>query len=87
MKVFFNGFWSGFIERTNAVNEKFFLELMCQVYDTTVETTTNISEADILIENTQITNSYRDSKQWRHTYLFSGESYLHQDRDKYSCVL
>jgi len=87
MKIFFNGFWSGFYDHTNAVNNKFFINLMKDVYNTDITVTTNLYEAEILIENTQITESYRDIKQWRHTYLFSGESYLHQDKDKYSCVL
>lgn len=87
MKVYFNGFWSGFHDGTNAVNVKFFLNLLNSVYDTCVETTFNLQEAEILVENTQINTSLRDSKKWLHTYLFSGESYLHRDADKYSCVL
>lgn len=87
MKVLFNGFWSGFIDGTNAVNYRFFLELMNKVYNTHIESTINISEADILIENTQVQTSLRESKNWIHTYLFSGESYLRDDSDKYSCVL
>jgi hypothetical protein len=87
MKVFFNGFWSGFDDEKNAVNHKFFINLMEQVYDTNIISTKNINEADILIENTQINNSYRKIKNWQNTFLFSGESYLHSDNGEYSCVL
>ena len=86
-KLYFNGFWSGFHDRTNAVNDLFFLNVMKNVYNTNIEVTYNINAADILIENTQIVKSQIDFKQWIHTYLFSGESYLHSDYHKYSCVL
>ncbi len=87
ISIFFNGFWSGFHDHTNAVNDKFFIELMKQVYNEDVTVTFNIDEANVLIENTQIARSFREYKEWRHTYLFSGESYIHADKDKYSCVL
>ncbi len=86
LKLFFNGFWSGFHDGTNAVNDKFFITLMKQVYNEDI-IIGNLEDSDILIENTQITKSYRDYKSWKHTYLFSGESYIHPDKDKYSCVL
>lgn len=87
MKVFFNGFWSGFFDNTNGVNTTFFLKLMKNVYNEHIEISYDPNEADILIENTQTTNSYLEHKKWIHTYLFSGESYLRQDYYKYSCVL
>jgi hypothetical protein len=57
------------------------------VYDTDVEVTFDINDADILIENTQAVQTYRNIKQWKHTYLFSGESYIRSDKGEYSCVL
>jgi hypothetical protein len=87
LKVYFDGFWSGFHERTNATHDLFFLDLMKAVYGKDVEIATNKDEADILIENTQINNSNKNYKKWRHTYLFSGESYIRSDRNEYSCVL
>ena len=87
MKLFFHGFWSGFHDHTNAVNDRFFVKLMREVYDDAIEITYDMQEADILIENTQITETYRNAKQWTHTYLFSGESYIRHDKDEYSCVL
>jgi alpha(1,3/1,4) fucosyltransferase len=87
MRIFFNDFWSGFFDRSNAVNEKFFLELFELVYSCKIFTTFNIDEADILIENTFVKKSLINYKKWYHTYLFSGESYLNNNYDKYSCVL
>jgi hypothetical protein len=87
MKVFFNGFWSGFHDHTNAVHDVFFTKLMKEIYDTNIEVTHDMTDADILIENTQIAQTYRHTKEWKHTYLFSGESYIRSDKDDYSCVL
>jgi hypothetical protein len=87
MKVYCHGFWSGFHERTNAVHELFFIELMKEVYNCDIHITHNINDADILIENTQITHTLRHHKKWVHTYLYSGESYIRADKDEYSCVL
>ena len=87
MKIYFNEFWSGFFDRTNAVNEKFFLELLELVYNCKIITTFNIDEAELLIENVSIKNSLIDYKKWKNTYLFSGESYLNNNYNKYSCVL
>ncbi len=86
IKLFFNGFWSGFHDGTNAVNDKFFIDLMRRIYNDYV-VISNLEDSNVLIENTQIRQSYRDYKPWKHTYLFSGESYIHADKDKYSCVL
>jgi hypothetical protein len=87
MKLYCHGFWSGFHERTNAVHEQFFIKLMEEVYDTTIEITHDWTNADILLENTQAVHTLRNSKMWHHTYLFSGESYIRSDKDEYSCVL
>jgi hypothetical protein len=85
--IYFNGFWSGFHDGTNAVNDIFFIKLMSKVYDTYVSVTFNINLADVLIENTQVIDSLLGYKKWKHTYLFSGESYLNPNAHKYSCVL
>jgi hypothetical protein len=60
---------------------------MSEVYKTDVLITFDPNIADVLIENTQIQHSFINHKEWKHTYLFSGESYLHSNADKYSCVL
>ena len=84
--IHFNGFWSGFHNKMNATHDEFFLKLFSLVYDTPVYIA-DYESAEILIENTQVQSSLRTSKNWKHTYLFSGESYLHKDANLYSCVL
>lgn len=85
--IYFNGFWSGFFERTNPVHVQFFVDLMKKVYNDDNIQLGTLETADVLIENTQANPSLRTTKQWRHTFLFSGESYIRADRDQYSCVL
>ena len=85
--IFFNGFWSGFEEETNAVHKKFFLQLFQQVYNTPNVTSGSYESANVLLENTQVSNSRKHDKAWLHTYLFSGESYIRNDLHEYSCVL
>ena len=86
MYIYFNGFWSGFFEQTNPTNVKFFLTLFKEVYGTEIAVG-NFEESTILVENTQVSQSFREAKGWTHTYLFSGESYLRGDHAKYTCVL
>ena len=86
IKIYFAGFWSGFHERTNPNHEGFFLELFKEVYGCDVAVS-SYTDSDILVENTQVGKSLRTSKEWRHTYLYSGESYLREDSAAYSCVL
>lgn len=86
MKIYFNGFWSGFHEHTNAVNDIFFVNLMKEVYNN-CEISYDIDISDILIENTQCHDSVRNYKKWRNTYLYSGESYIRSDKADYDCVL
>lgn len=87
LKVLFTGFWGGFHDSTNAVDNRFFLDLMSKVYNEDTIVTHNIDEADVLIENTQVQDSLKYRKNWKHTFLFSGESYIRHDKDEYSCVL
>ena len=87
-RIFFSGFWSGFHDKTNGVNETFFLNLIKKVYKTeNVVVEQDIQKANILIENTQVTNSLLHKKRWVHTYLFSGESYCKSNGSEYTCVL
>lgn len=85
-RIHFRGFWSGFFEKTNPTNVEFFLKLFANVYHCPIEIGDEES-ATILVENTQITDTIRNAKPWKHTYLFSGESYLRDDYANYTCVL
>ena len=86
MRIHFHGFWSGFFEKTNPVNISFFLQLFENVYHAPIEPG-DADSSTILVENTQVVHSSRTTKQWLHTYLFSGESYLRDDFLDYTCVL
>lgn len=86
--IYLNGFWGGFENNTNPVNVKFFIELFKLVYDEyKVFIVDNIYIANILVENTNVINSELKTKNWIHTYLFSGESYIKNNYEEYDCVL
>jgi len=84
--IHFTGFWSGFHEKTNPVHEGFFLDLFQKVYGCEVKVA-SFEEATVLVENTQVKHSLRCAKNWLHTYLYSGESYIRSDARAYTCVL
>lgn len=88
MKVFFNGWYSGFIEKTNANNVSFFINLFNKIYDEEIVIGT-FEDSEILCEFDMLINTYSaiDFKRWKHTYLFSGEYKLMCDKNKYTCVL
>lgn len=91
VKIYFNGFWGGFHEHTNENTDKFLLDLMKEVYGEQC-IVASLEDAEVLIENVRIEPytsipSKLKAKQWRHTYLFSGESYILKNRDEYTCVL
>jgi len=86
IEIFFNGFWPGFKDRTNPVNEIFFIKLMKEIYNSEIKVG-SLEESNILIENTNPGLSYLKHKEWKHTYLFSGESYINNNYKEYSCVL
>jgi hypothetical protein len=85
MKIFFNAFWSGFIEKTNPVHVEFFLELFSKVFNTSCEIG-DINTSNILIESND-GNSVLKFKKWDYTILFSGESYTKKDYKLYDIFL
>ena len=86
MKLYVNGFWSGFIEKTNPVHIGFFYDLLSNVFDTSIELGT-FEESDILLESIFYDTTYLDKKNWKYSFLFSGESRLPYNYKNYSCVL
>lgn len=89
MKILFNGWFSGFIEKTNpGIHVTFFLELFEKVYGVPCEIGT-LEYSDVLCEFDMLlnTNSLVNSKQWKHTFLYSGESWLKCKKNNYTCVL
>jgi len=91
MLVFFHNFWNGFIECTDPVHIGFFIKLLSSIYDTPIELTYNINEANILVESIFGSYSYIMYKPWKATILFTGESYYSETVkpyvDLYTCIL
>jgi hypothetical protein len=89
MKVLFNGWFSGFIDKTNpGLNYDFFINLFNKVYEEkceigTIENSEILCEFDMLIGS----KSQVKCKKWKTTYLFSGESTLKCNKANYNCVL
>jgi hypothetical protein len=89
MKIFFNGWFSGFEDKTNpGLHFEFFLNLFEKVYGEKCELG-SIKESIILCEFDMLINSRSliKAKEWKHSYLFSGESTLKCNKHDYTCVL
>ena len=90
MKVFFNGWFSGFIDKTNpGLHVGFFIDLFEKVYMQpceigTFENSEILCEFDMLLDTN---GSKVNNKQWLQSYLFSGESTLKCKKSNYTCVL
>lgn len=91
MKVFFNGFWQGFFEKTDPIHIEFFLKLLYDVFNEDIEVSYNIEDADILIESIFTNTSYINRKNWKTSFLFTGESYyadcMNNNLSLYTCIL
>ena len=85
MRIYFNAFWSGFFEKTNANHVDFFLDLCTKIFKTEC-TIGTLENSEILLETI-----YRDSvlkaKDWQFSILYSGESRIHPNTDEYTIVL
>jgi hypothetical protein len=87
MKCFVNGFWPGFLDKTDANNYDFFKVLFAQVFNEDVEPCSNMGECDILLESVFSNDIKVFAKQWKCTFLFSGEQGLNPYSKHYNCVL
>jgi len=90
MKIFFNGWFSGFLDKTNpGVTVDFFVNLFKLVYKENCEIG-SINESDILCEFDMLIDcggSLIKHKKWKQTYLFNGESTMRQNPNNYDIVL
>lgn len=89
MKIYFNGWFSGFEDKSNpGLHIDFFLNLFEKVYGEPCQKGNNV-ECEVLCEFDMLigTSSLVNEKQWKHTYLFSGESTLKCNKNDYTCVL
>lgn len=85
--MFVNGFWSGFIDKSNPVNITFFLRIFELIFLKKIELCDDFNVADILLETIFDSKTYLFEKKWTYTFLYSGESRLNDYYTHYSCVL
>ena len=90
MKVFFNGWFSGFLDKTNpGIQVDFFLELFKNVYNEDCYIG-NTNDSDILCEFDILINcpgTLIRHKKWKQTYLFNGESTLRCNPNDYDVAM
>ncbi len=88
MKVYINGFWDGFVEKTNGVHFGFFEQLFHAVFNTLPTVTQDIESADLLLES-HFASSVFHRKSWPRSVFFSGEASisLPPHADQYTAVL
>ena len=83
MFLYTHGFWTGFYDKTDGVHIDFFISLLTSVFDTDIQITHDINNADILLE-THFGDSAFFRKEWTYSIFFSGEGSLplpsHSDR-------
>jgi hypothetical protein len=89
MKIYFNGWFGGFFDKTNpGLHVDFFLNLFEKVYKQECQVGT-FEESSILCEFCMLINTKTklNEKKWQHTFLYSGESYTNIYQKQYDCVL
>jgi hypothetical protein len=90
MKICFNGFWDGFIDKTDPMHVEFFLSLFTTVFTETCEIGT-FENSEILVESVFGQYSFANAKKWKYSFLFSGESSQRFNRKHiyslYNCVI
>jgi hypothetical protein len=86
--VFINGFWEGFLERTNGVHFGFFEHVLTKSIGSKVIVTQIIDLADILLES-HFAPSVLSSKRWTYSIFFTGEASipLPKEVNQYSVIL
>ena len=74
MKIFINGFWTGFIENLDPQKFTFFKLLLTKVFNEQVEVGYNMNDCDVLLESVFSEKTFLESKKWKYTIFFNGES-------------
>lgn len=69
MKVFCNGFWYGFFDKSDPIHSGFFVRLLSDVFDEDVMLSNNIDDADILLESIFTNTSYINYKAWKSSFF------------------
>jgi len=89
MKIYFNGWFSGFFDKTNpGIHVGFFITVFEHVYNETCVVGT-LNDSDVLCEFDMLIgcNTEVKTRGWKQSYLFSGESTLKCNKNDYTCVL
>lgn len=86
MKLFIYNFWKGFLDGTDPLSLPFFISLLSRVFECDIEHTTDLKEAEILLESISHT-SMINRKLWKYSILFSGESRLCSYSNLFDCIL
>lgn len=88
IRVFVNGFWDGFVERTNGVHFGFFDHVLTIALKRRVAVAPSIENADVLLES-HFGPSVFKSKWWVYSIFFSGEASipLPEHIGQYSLIL
>ena len=73
MRICINGFWNGFIEKTDPQNFYFFELLLSKVFNEKIEIG-NLENSDVLLESIFSNTTFIHHKKWRYSILFNGES-------------
>lgn len=75
LRVFVNGFWNGFIEKTNGVHFGVFENILSKALKREIVVTSSMENADILLES-HFASSVFKTKRWMFSIFFSGEGSL-----------
>ena len=91
-RIYFNQFWTGFLECTYTITVNFFINLFKNVFKTDIIIEHNITNANILCEHVCPPNkTLINSKQWKYSILVTGESVvsdaMHEHYKLFSCFL
>ena len=91
MKVYFSGFWEGFLERTDINKIDFFIKLLYDIYNEEIIVSNNLDEADILFNsvfNSDQSDYYLNYKKWKASFYYTGEAYQKTKYlSSYTCIL
>lgn len=90
-KMYINGFWTGFNDRTDANHIGIFETLFSKTKLGKIELVSNMMDADVLFESL-FDSSKMDAidslgKKWKHTIYFTGEPYRTNTQNTYSVIL
>jgi hypothetical protein len=88
MNIFVNGFWPGFMEKTNGVHFGVFEFLFKSAFSTEIGLSRDLKSADVLLES-HFAPSVLHLRQWDLSIFFSGEGSipLPNHHSEYTIVL